>query len=263
MTSATGLRGWTLITGASEGLGREFAILAAAEGRDLILAARQGPKMEALAEELRTRHKIAVEIIPTDLADSEAVELLWRRASSRRRIDILVNNAGLGAAGPFASDDLAREVESIRVNVLALTILMKRAAPHMLAAGGGQIMNVASVAAFTPGPNMAVYHATKAYVLSLSEAVAEELRGQPVTITAFCPGATKTQFAKVAGMEEMRLFRAALRLPTARSVAVSGWRAMRRGKRVHVTGLLNKGFAFLPRFGPRFLMPWITGLFLK
>lgn len=262
MTSATGLRGWTLITGASEGLGREFAILAAAEGRDLILAARQGPKMEALAEELRKRHKIAIEIIPTDLADSEAVELLWRRASSRRRIDILVNNAGLGAAGPFASDDPAREMASIRVNVLALTILMKRAVPHMLAAGGGQIMNVASVAAFMPGPNMAVYHATKAYALSLSEAVAEELRGKPVTITALCPGATRTQFAKAAGMEEMRLFRT-VGLPSAKSVAVSGWQAMRRGKRVHVTGLLNRLVAFSPRFSPRFLVPRITGLFLK
>lgn len=262
MSSGTRLRGWTLITGASEGLGREFAILAAAEGRDLILAARQGEKMERLADELRARHKIAVEVIATDLTDIEAVELLWRRASSRRRIDILVNNAGLGASGPFAAGDFAREDASIRVNILALTALMKRAVPHMMAAGGGRIMNVASVAAFMPGPNLAVYHATKAYVLSLSEAVAEELRGTEVTITALCPGATATQFARSAGMEKVRLFRA-MPVASAKNVARSGWKAMLRGKRVHVTGLKNRLFAFLPRLSPRFLAPRITGLFLK
>lgn len=262
MTSATGLRGWTFITGASEGLGREFAILAAAEGRDLILTARQGPKMEALAEELRKRHKIAIEVIPADLADSEAVEILWRRASSRRRIDILVNNAGLGACGPFASDDPAREVESIRVNVLALTILMKRAVPHMQAAGGGRIMNVASLASFMPGPNLAVYHATKAYVLALSEAVAEELRGTKVTVTTLCPGPTETRFARSAGMEKVRLFKAAPPA-SARTVARSGWRAMLGGKRVHVTGAKNRLVAFLPRLAPRALVPRLVALFLK
>ena len=179
----SGLKGWTLIAGASEGLGLAFARIAAAEGRDLILAARQAQKMERLADELRARHKIAVEVIATDLADSEQVELLWRRASTRRRIDILVNNAGLGAHQPFASPDFAREDASIRVNVLALTILIKRAVPHMQAAGGGRILNLGSIAGFVPGPGMAVYHATKAYVLSLGEAVAEELRGTSVSVT--------------------------------------------------------------------------------
>lgn len=262
MTAQDGLRGWTLITGASEGLGREFAILAAAEGRDLILAARQGAKMETLADELRKRHKIAVEVMPTDLSDSDAVELLWRRASSRRRIDTLVNNAGLGANGPFTSDDFSREDQSIRVNIMALTILMKRAVPHMLAAGGGRIMNVASTAAFMPGPRMAVYNASKAYVLSLSEAVAEELRGTKVTVTAFCPGATATNFAKSAKMEGVKLFKA-MSVPGAKGVAKAGWRAMLAGRRIRVPGLMNMLFAQAPRLAPRFLVTRITGLFLK
>lgn len=262
MATQSGLRGWTLITGASEGLGREFAILAAAEGRDLILAARQVAKMEKLAEDLRARHKIAVEVIATDLSDPEAVELLWRRAASRRRIDVLVNNAGLTSFGPFQGDEFAREDQSIRVNVLALTILMKRAVPHMLAAGGGRILNVASVAAFVPGPGMAVYHATKAYVLSLSEAVAEELRDTRVTVTALCPGATSTNFAKSAGMAGIGPF-ASKRLPTARKVARSGWRAMMAGRRIRLIGLTSRLLAFAPRVAPRALVPRIITLFLK
>lgn len=262
MAVGEGLRGWTLITGASEGLGREFATIAAAEGRDLILTARQGDKMEALAEVLRARHKISVEVIPTDLADPVAVDALWRRASSRRRIDILVNNAGLGYNGPFAGEDFSRELTSIGVNILALTILMKRAVPHMLAAGGGRILNVASTAAFMPGPNMAVYHATKAYVLSLSEAVAEEVRGSQVTVTALCPGATATNFARDAKMEGIRLFKA-MPVPSASSVATSGWQAMKRGRRIRVTGLMNMLFAFAPRLSPRLVTTRIAALFLK
>ena len=262
MAVGEGLRGWTLITGASEGLGREFAVLAAAEGRDLILTARQSAKMEALAEILRTRHKIAVEVIPTDLADPVAVDALWRRASSRRRIDILVNNAGLGYNGPFASEDFSRELTSVGVNVLALTILMKRAVPHMQAAGGGRIMNVASTAAFMPGPNMAVYHATKAYVLSLSEAVAEELRGTGVTVTTLCPGPTATNFAHDAKMEGIMLFKATS-LPSAASVAKAGWIAMLRGRRIRVTGLMNRLIALAPRLSPRSVTTRITALFLK
>jgi short-subunit dehydrogenase len=257
-----GVNGWTLITGASEGLGREFAILAAAEGRDLILVARQADKMEKLAEVLRTRHKIAVEVVPTDLRDADAVEGLWRFASTRRRIDVLVNNAGLGYNGPFTGDDFTREKASLDVNITALTILLKRAIPHMRAAGGGRIMNVASTAAFMPGPNMAVYHATKAYVLSLSEAVAEELRGTNVTLTVLCPGATATNFAKDAKMEGIRLFKS-MPVPSAQSVAKAGWAAMLRGKRIKVTGLMNRLFAFGPRLVPRSVSTRIAALFLK
>lgn len=253
---------WTMITGASEGLGIEFARLAAAEGRDLILVARQAQKLERLADELRARHNVAIEVLPTDLSDAASVEQLWRRAEMRRHIDILVNNAGLGCNGPFTGTDFSREMASIMVNVTALSILTKRAVAHMTRQGGGRILNVGSTAGFMPGPNMAVYHATKAYVLSLSEAVAEELRGGPVTVTALCPGATATNFAKDAKMESITLFKA-LPPASARSVAKAGWKAMKKGERIRVTGFTNKLFAFAPRFAPRFLVPRIAALFLK
>ncbi|MGB3148259.1 MAG: SDR family oxidoreductase [Paracoccaceae bacterium] len=261
MTENAGLRGWTLITGASEGLGREFAALAAAEGRDLILAARQADKMEAMAEKLRARYKIAIEVLPTDLSDPEAVELLWRRASSRRRIDILVNNAGLGYNGAFSAEDFSREKASINVNVMALTILMKHAVPHMMASGGGRILNIASVAAFMPGPYMAVYHATKAYVLALSEAVSEELRGSKVTITTQCPGPTATNFQKDAAMENAPVMKQ--RIPTAASVARAGWKAMKKGRRLQIPGLMNKLNSLGPRFAPRAIVPRIVAKYLK
>ncbi|MCV2871089.1 SDR family oxidoreductase [Defluviimonas sp. WL0050] len=253
---------WTMITGASEGLGVEFARLAAAEGRDLILVARQAQKLERLADELRAKHNVAIEVLPTDLEDPKAVEALWRRAEMRRHIDILVNNAGLGYNGPFTGADFTREMASIMVNVTALTTLTKRAVAHMTRQGGGRILNVGSAAGFMPGPNMAVYHATKAYVLSLTEAVAEELRGGPVTVTALCPGATATNFAKDAQMEGIALFKA-LPPASAKRVAKAGWKAMKKGKRIRVTGLQNKFFAFAPRFAPRFLVPRIAALFLK
>jgi short-subunit dehydrogenase len=258
----SGLKGWTLIAGASEGLGLAFARIAAAEGRDLILAARQAQKMERLADELRARHKIAVEVIATDLADSEQVELLWRRASTRRRIDILVNNAGLGAHQAFASPDFAREDASIRVNVLALTILMKRAVPHMQAAGGGRILNLGSIAGFVPGPGMAVYHATKAYVLSLGEAVAEELRGTSVSVTTLCPGAAATHFAAGAGMEKKGPF-AKSGIPSAESVAKAGWAAMKAGRVLYVPGFRNRLNTIGPRFIPRRMMARIVASVLK
>lgn len=253
---------WTLITGASEGFGVEFARLAAAEGRDLILVARQAAKMERLAAELRAKHRIAVEVLPTDLSDPGAVEALWRKVSLRRHIEILVNNAGLGYNGPFAAGDGGREMASVMVNVVAATILMKRAVAHMVQQGGGRVLNVASTAAFMPGPNMAVYHATKAYLLALSEAAAEELRDSPVTVTALCPGATRTNFAADAGMEGVRLL-TALPVPAAGRVAKAGWRAMHRGERIRVTGVANKAFAFGPRIAPRRLVTRIAGLFLK
>ncbi|PPB81318.1 hypothetical protein LV82_01364 [Albidovulum inexpectatum] len=253
---------WTMITGASSGLGVEFARLAAAEGRDLILVARRAERMERLAEELRARHGIAVEVIPTDLTDPEAVERLWRQASMRRHIEILVNNAGLGQSGAFAETDPARDRDMILVNIAALTQLTKRAIPHMLRQGGGRVLNVGSVAGFMPGPNLAVYHATKAYVLSLGVALAEELRGSAVTVTTLCPGATATEFAEVARMQDAPLFRL-MRPTSAEKVAASGWKAMKRGKTIHVTGLLNRLFAFSSHLLPRRMLARITAMFLR
>ena len=167
---------WALVTGASEGLGHEFATLAAKDGFDVILTARQTDKLEKHAQALRRAYNVAVEVIPADLDDPEQAEALWLRASNNRQIGVLVNNAGLGRNGSFVDPEgWPREAASISVNVVAATLLLKRAAAHMKAQGTGRILNVASTAGFLPGPNMAVYHATKAYLLSLSEAVGCEL----------------------------------------------------------------------------------------
>ncbi|WP_299843216.1 SDR family oxidoreductase [uncultured Roseovarius sp.] len=252
------MNGWTLITGASEGLGVEFARIAAREGRNLILTARSEDKLNALADELRDSAGEVV-VIPADLNQLSEADRLWQAASEARDIDILVNNAGLGSHGDFADgQNWTRELTSINVNITALSLLMKRAIPHMQGHGGGRIMNVASVAGFTPGPNMAVYHATKAYVLSLSEAVAEELRGGAVTVTAVCPGATATAFFDAADMHGIGLLK--LRKPmTARGVAETGWAATLKSRRVVVTGLMNKLFALSPRFSPRWLTTFVAG----
>lgn len=241
---------WTLITGASEGLGVEFARIAAKESRNVILAARSKDKLEKVAEEARS-HGVEAVVIPADLSNMDEVDRLWAEATDGREIDVLVNNAGLGYNGPFeAGQGWERELASINVNMLALTRLMKLAIPHMQSLPKGRILNVASIAGFSPGPNMAIYHATKAYVVSLSEAVAEELRGSKVTITALCPGATATNFFNEADMNDVRLVNMAKPMK-AKDVAELGWLQARIGKRIVVPGAINKFLAFLPRVSPR------------
>lgn len=252
---------WTLITGASEGLGIEFALIAAKEKRNVILAARSKDKLEKVAEKVRALGVEAL-VIPVDLSDMAEVERLWTEATDGRKVDVLVNNAGLGSNGDFATgQNWERELSSINVNMLALTRLMKQAIPHMQGLEKGWILNVASVAGFTPGPNMAVYHATKAYVLSLSEAVAEELRGSNVTVTALCPGATQTNFFNEADMHGVRLLKIAKPMD-ATVVAEQGWQKAQIGKRIVIPGLMNKVFAFLPRVSPRALTTRITALIM-
>lgn len=238
-----------LVTGASEGLGREFASLAARSGRGVILTARQEDKLNALAEDLRRDHAAVVEVIPADLSRRDEVERLWEKASAGRRIEVLVNNAGLGRNGPFADGGWDRELASIEVNAVAATLLLKRAVAHMAQNGGGKVLNVASTAGFMPGPHMAVYHATKAYLLSLSQAVAEEMRGTGVTVTALCPGATDTNFFADAGVAGAMLLNR-LPMPSAASVAEAGWKAMIVGRRVKVTGARNVAAAVLARLVP-------------
>lgn len=253
---------WALVTGASEGLGREFADLAAAAGHPVLLAARQVEKLETLALEPRAKHGVEVAVIPVDLSRAEEAERLWIEATAGRKVGVLVNNAGLGRNGAFADPEgWGREMASIQVNMVALTVLMKRAVATMLAQGSGRILNVASTAGFVPGPHMAVYHATKAYVLSLTEAVSVELRATPVTVTALCPGATRTEFFKNDAAEGATWL-TKVPLPTARSVAEAGWAAMVPGKVIHVPGIQNKISAFLPRVTPRRLTARITGMLL-
>lgn len=254
---------WALVTGASEGLGHEFATLAAKDGFDVILTARQADKLEAHAKALRRAYNVAVEVMPADLDDPEQVEALWLRASKNRQIGVLVNNAGLGRNGSFADPDgWPREAASISVNIVAATILLKRAAAHMKAQGTGRILNVSSVAGFCAGPQMAVYHATKAYLLNLSEALSEELSGTGVTVTAVCPGATETRFFASDNAEKVSIL-SRMSLASAEVVATKGWAAMTKGRRVYVHGAGNKMFTFLPRLLPRRVMPFFMGQLWK
>lgn len=250
---------WTLVTGASEGIGREFAREAAHDGRDVIITARSAEKLETLATELKGLDVDVVTIL-ADLNTPDGPQKLWSEASKNRIIDVLVNNAGLGRNGHFADGDAKgweREQATINVNVTAYTYLMKQAAAHMSANKDGRIINVASTAGFMPGPNMAVYHATKAYALFLSEALAEELDGSGVTVTALCPGATKTDFFNQADMQNANVLKMG-KLPSAASVAELGWLQARIGKRVVIPGVRNNIFAALPRLAPRKLVSSIA-----
>ncbi|EPX80197.1 SDR family NAD(P)-dependent oxidoreductase [Litoreibacter arenae] len=251
--------GYVLITGASEGIGKAIARRAAKDGRDLILSARSEDKLNALADELRQGGQ-NVHVVVADLNAPDEAKRLWAEAAQIGPIEVLVNNAGLGINGPFAKTDADREETSVQVNMVALTKLMKAGVQHMTGNGGGKILNVSSTAAFMPGPHMAVYHASKAYVLSLSEAVAQELAGAGITVSVLCPGPTKTDFFKDADMKDVRLLKLGLSM-SAEDVADAGWSGMMRGKRVIVPGFMNKVFAFMPRITPRGLLTWVVAQF--
>ncbi len=239
-----------LITGASSGIGRELALLFAANKSNLVLVARSKSKLDDLAQEVQTRHGVRVDVFQKDLSESRAAASLEAdlRAAGVA-VDVLVNNAGFGVHGAFAELDLERQSQVIQLNVTALTELCRLLLPAMLQRRRGGILNVASTAAFQPGPYMAVYYATKSYVLSFTEALAEELSGEPVTVTCLCPGPTRTGFAAEAEMESTPLFeKFAMEVP---EVARQGYEGFRAGKRVVVVGLSNKLAAFSTRFAPR------------
>jgi len=242
-----------LVTGASAGIGRELARLFAADGADLVLLARREPRLRELAGELTERHGVAAHVLAFDLADPAAAEHIEERLGrDGLSVDVLVNNAGLGARGPFEDGDAARQLEMLRVNVVALTRLTRLLLPGMLRRGRGGVLNVASTAAFQAGPLMAVYYATKAYVLSLTEALFEETRGSGVTVTCLCPGPTRTEFQALAGMEKTLLFR--LGTESAAAAARTGHRGFRRGRAVVISGTLNRIVAFTTRLTPRPLL---------
>src|SRR6201986_3308991 len=192
-TKEVGPKMTALITGASGGIGLELARLFAADGHDLVLVARSAGKLSSLAEELAGRHNVGVRVIPADLAGAEAPgDIFDELRRDGVSVDALVNNAGVGSYGLFAETDLRTELDLLQINVVALTHLTKLFLPAMIARRRGYVMNVASTAAFQPGPLMAVYYASKAYVLSLSEALAAELKRTGVRVTALCPGPTNT-----------------------------------------------------------------------
>jgi uncharacterized protein len=239
-----------LVTGASGGIGYELARILARHGHDLILVARSADKLAALAERLELDHGIQVRAIAKDLARPEAAEEIheWLAAEGLA-VDVLVNNAGMGLLGKFAEIGIEGDVEMLRLNVEAPTLLTRLLLPAMLERGSGRILNLASTAGFQPGPLMAVYYATKAYVLSFSEALANEVAGTGVTVTALCPGPTETGFSSHAGSEQSRLFKGATM--GARTVAEAGYAALMAGKPVVIPGVRNRILAFGVRLAPR------------
>jgi short-subunit dehydrogenase len=250
-TTSNASRPVALVTGASGGIGLELARQAARNGYDVVLVARSAEKLEALGLEVAQTYGVDVHVVAADLArPGAAAEVFARTEALGLEIDLLVNNAGYGLYGAFVESDLDRELEMIQLNVSTLTALTKRYARRMVTRGRGRILNVASTAAFQPGPLMAVYYATKAYVLSFSEALANELDGTGVTVTAVCPGPTKSGFQATANMEGSKLV-SGKRLPGAEEVAVAGFAAAMRGARVYVPGFMNRALASATRFMPR------------
>ncbi|MFL6256266.1 MAG: SDR family NAD(P)-dependent oxidoreductase [Pyrinomonadaceae bacterium] len=227
-----------LVTGASGGIGEELARLFAADGHDLVLVARSRDKLARLAAELKEKHAVAARVLAADLARAETPREIFEELSANGvTIDALVNNAGFGTYGLFAETDLKSELELLQVNVVALTHLSKLFLPGMITRRRGYLMNVASTAAFQPGPLMAVYYASKAYVLSLSEALANECEGTNVVVSALCPGPTETGFVAAARMEQSKLFERAVM--DARTVALDGYRGLLAGKTIVIPGLRN------------------------
>jgi uncharacterized protein len=235
-----------IVTGASGGLGLEFAKLLAADGYDLVLAARSGDKLSATADDLRQRCRVGVETIALNLGTLDAAAAVVERSPY---CDVLVNNAGFANYGSFDEIPLSQIREELLLDVVTLTELTRAYLPGMRQRRKGRILNVASTAAFVPGPFGAVYYAAKAYVLSFSQAIAEELRGTGVTVTCLCPGATATGFQARAKMDRALLFR--LPVADAAVVARAGYRAMMRGTDLEVPGLSNKLVTFAPRISPR------------
>lgn len=238
-----------LVTGASTGIGREFATLLAQAGYDLAIVARSEGPLRSLAADLVARYGIGVESIVCDLGAPGAAQEVAARVPA---CDVLVNNAGFANNGRYAEIDQDRISSEIRLDVEALAALTRLYLPGMLARKAGKILNVSSTAAFLPGPFMAVYYASKAFVLSFSQALAEEVRATGVTVTCLCPGATATEFFTRAQMQSTLLTR--MRMATPAAVAKAGIEGMMRGKAIVIPGAMNHAAAMLSRIAPRRLL---------
>jgi short-subunit dehydrogenase len=250
-----------LITGASGGIGLEFARIFAREGWDLVLVARGAAKLEEVAAGLRGSTGRSARVIVCDLAVDGAADDVYDQLHSQGvRIDALVNNAGFSTYGRFDQTPVVPDLEEIHVNIIALTHLTKLFVRSMLAAGDGYILNVASTAGFSPGPFMAVYYASKSYVILFSEALADELRGSGVSVTALCPGATKTGFQTRGNIPATMLFRSGGTADAAR-VARAGYDAMIARKALVIPGAMNAFMAFGSRFVPRSMLTAIARRF--
>ncbi|MFC5367655.1 SDR family NAD(P)-dependent oxidoreductase [Salinirubrum litoreum] len=239
-----------LVTGASGGIGRELATLFARDGHDLVVVARSEEELIELGNRLQNDYGVTVTVVVKDLADPDSPAEIQSALDDRGvDVDILVNNAGFATYGRFLDTDLDTERDELQVNVLAVTELTKRFLPGMVERGEGRVLNVASTAAFQPGPLMAVYYASKAYVLSFSEALTAELDETGVTVTALCPGPTDTGFQSRADMGASKLVQGELQDPA--EVARAGYRGMQEGEAVVVPGLRNKLLTVAVRLLPR------------
>lgn len=239
-----------LITGASSGIGKALAENFAKDGYNLVLAARGVASMQAMADDLQRKYNISATVIHADLETHDgAAKLHADTKASNITLSALANNAGYGSFGEFKDSALAPELAMMQLNMNTVVVLTKLFLPDLIATKG-KILNTASTAAFQPGPYMAVYYATKAFVLSFSEAIAAELEGTGVTVTALCPGPTASGFQDKADMHASALVKGK-KLPTAQEVAAAGYRAMQRGQRVFVPGFMNWVMAQSVRFTPR------------
>jgi uncharacterized protein len=254
-----------LITGASSGIGRALADRFARAGFDLVLVARNAPKLKTAATELSASYGVQASAAPADLSRADAaVTLLASLDSARRPIDVLVNNAGTLEYGPFLEVPAARHEEMIQLNVAGLTAMLAAFIPPMVARGQGRVLNVASISAFQPVPSLATYAATKAYVLSLTESLAEELKGTGVSVTALCPGITATGM-----LDSARESHASLeRLPgfvvgSAEEVADDGFDACMRGETIRVPGTVNRAAMLASRATPKWLLRRVSGVLAR
>jgi uncharacterized protein len=247
-----------LITGASNGIGLELAKVHASKGDNLVLVARNKSKLDELKATLESQFKVKVYTIGKDLAAPNAAQDVYDETKRQNiQIDYLINNAGFGDFGMFIETDWNKELQMINLNITTLTQFTKLYLQDMVKRKSGKIMNVASTAAFQSGPTMAVYYATKAYVLSFSEAIDNEVSGQGVTVTTLCPGATESGFQAAAAMEESALVKGK-KLPTSKEVAEYGYKAMMKGKTVAIHGFLNYILANSVRFMPRAMVVKVT-----
>ena len=252
------MKNTALITGASNGIGLELAKVHASKGGDLVLVARNKTKLDQLKAELESQFKVSVYTIGKDLsANNSAQEVYDETTKQNIQIDYLINNAGFGDFGMFAETEWNKELQMINLNITTLTQFTKLYLQDMVKRKSGKIMNVASTAAFQSGPTMAVYYATKAYVLSFSEAVDNEVSGKGVTVTTLCPGPTESGFQAAAAMEESNLVKGK-KLPTAKEVAEYGYSSMMKGKTVAIHGMMNWIMANSVRFTPRALVVKLT-----
>ncbi|WKV13742.1 SDR family NAD(P)-dependent oxidoreductase [Marivirga harenae] len=249
-----------LITGASSGIGLELAKIHAQQGDNLVLVARSEKKLNHLKKELESQYGVSAAVFALDLSKPDAAHQLFDLTEKENiEVDYLINNAGFGDFEQFHKSDLTKATQMIDLNISSLTILTKLYLNGMLERKSGKIMQLASTASFQPGPFMAVYYATKHYVLAFSEAIAEELKGTGVTVTALCPGPTTSGFQDAADLGDSKLVKDK-KLPTSAEVAAYGYKSMMRGKRVAIHGLQNKLMAFSVRFTPR---SWVTALVKK